>query len=150
MKSLLWSNSGRKLFLSNSRLSLSRSQSSQAQPRYLIDKDEMHNFMLRCMLAAGSKQHHAESLASCLIAADHRGHFSHGLNRLDMYVRDVKSGTTNSKDEPKVSKESGATALVDGNNTLGPVVGNFCMQLAIKKAKEIGIGMGKSQIQCLK
>ena len=23
----------------------------------------------------------------------------------------------------------------------GPVVGNFCMQLAIKKAKELGIGM---------
>ena len=58
-----------------------------------------------------------------------------------MYVRNVKSGTTNSSMEPEIVKESPATALVDGNNLLGPVVGNFCMKLAIKKAKEVGIGM---------
>lgn len=58
-----------------------------------------------------------------------------------MYVRDIKTGTTLSDREPKVIKESNATALVDGNNLLGPVVGNFCMQLAIKKAKNIGIGI---------
>ena len=58
-----------------------------------------------------------------------------------MYVRDVKAGTTNSKEEPMIIKESPATALVNGNNLLGPVVGNFCMDLAIQKAKEIGIGM---------
>ena len=108
---------------------------------YLIEKDEMENFMERCMLAVGTKPAHAKSLASCLIAGDHRGHFSHGLNRLDMYVRDIKSGTTNSLEEPVVIKENVATALVDGNNLLGPVVGNFCMDLAIKKAKEAGIGM---------
>lgn len=58
-----------------------------------------------------------------------------------MYVRDIKAGTTFSDKEPKIVKESGATALVDGNNLLGPVVGNFCMQLAIKKAKNIGFGI---------
>ena len=58
-----------------------------------------------------------------------------------MYVRDVKAGSTNSKDEPVVEKESPATAYVDGNNLLGPVVGNFCMKLAIEKAKKVGIGM---------
>jgi len=108
---------------------------------FLVRKDDMENFMQRCMLAAGAKQSHADSLASCLIAGDYRGHFSHGLNRLDMYVRDVKAGTTSSTEEPVVIKDSGATALVDGNNLLGPVVGNFCMSLAMKKAKELGIGM---------
>ena len=29
---------------------------------------------------------------------------------------------------------------MDGNNLLGPVVGNFCIDLAIRKAKEAGIG----------
>lgn len=42
--------------------------------------------------------------------------------------------------EPVLEKETAATALVDGKNLLGPVVGNFCMNLAIKKAKEVGIG----------
>lgn len=30
---------------------------------------------------------------------------------------------------------------MDGRNLLGPVVGNFCMDLAVKKAKEAGVGM---------
>lgn len=58
-----------------------------------------------------------------------------------MYVRDVKVGTTSSSEEPVVEKDLGATALVDGRNLLGPVVGDFCMDLAIKKAKQFGIGM---------
>ena len=87
----------------------------------IVAKNEMENFMERCMLAVGTKPAHAKSLASCLIAGDYRGHFSHGLNRLDMYVRDIKSGTTNSKDEPTVLKDLGATALVDGNNLLGKI-----------------------------
>jgi LDH2 family malate/lactate/ureidoglycolate dehydrogenase len=33
-------------------------------------------------VAVGTKDDHAKSLASCLIAGDARGHFSHGLNRL--------------------------------------------------------------------
>lgn len=37
-------------------------------------------------------------------------------------------------------QEQAGTAWVDGNNLLGPVVGNFCMDLAIKKAKEAGVG----------
>lgn len=58
----------------------------------------------------------------------------------DMYVKDIQSGICAKDGEPVVEKESGATALVDGKNLLGPVVGNFCMDLAIKKAKEVGIG----------
>lgn len=58
----------------------------------------------------------------------------------DMYVKDIESGVCAKDGEPVVEKESAATALVDGKNLLGPVVGNFCMDLAIKKAKEVGIG----------
>lgn len=57
-----------------------------------------------------------------------------------MYVKDIKSGICAKDGEPVVEKESAATALVDGKNLLGPVVGNFCMKMAIQKAKEVGIG----------
>lgn len=60
-------------------------------------------------------------------------------------MHDVTKGTTSSSEEPSVLKESPATALVDGNNCLGPVVGNFCMKLAIKKAKEVGVGLVVAQ-----
>lgn len=57
-----------------------------------------------------------------------------------MYVKDIQTKICEKDGEPVIEKESPATALVDGKNLLGPVVGNFCMDLAIKKAKEVGIG----------
>ncbi|ETN74044.1 malate/L-lactate dehydrogenase [Necator americanus] len=36
--------------------------------------------------------------------------------------------------------ERAGSAWVDGKNLLGPVVGNFCMDLAVKKAKDAGVG----------
>lgn len=57
-----------------------------------------------------------------------------------MYVKDIQTGICAKDGEPVIDKESPATALVNGKNLLGPVVGNFCMDLAIKKAKEVGIG----------
>ncbi|KAG7273436.1 hypothetical protein CRUP_023661 [Coryphaenoides rupestris] len=61
----------------------------------------------------------------CLMAVGTQAHHAHSL---------AQDG------EPVVEKETGATALVDGKNLLGPVVGNFCMALALKKAKEAGVG----------
>lgn len=80
-------------------------------------------------------------MADLLIEADHRGHFSHGMNRLEMYVNDLTCGTVDGNAKPKLLKETVATAWVDGSNALGAVVGNFCMNLAMEKAKTVGIGM---------
>ena len=38
-----------------------------------------------------------------------------------MYVRDVKSETTLRNGQPAIEKETVSTALVNGNNILGPV-----------------------------
>ncbi|XP_029010791.1 uncharacterized oxidoreductase YjmC-like isoform X2 [Betta splendens] len=57
-----------------------------------------------------------------------------------MYVKDIQTGICEKHGEPAVEKESAATALVDGRNLLGPVVGNFCMELAVKKARDVGVG----------
>lgn len=40
---------------------------------------------------------------------------------------------------PSIVRETSSTALVDGNNSLGAVVGNYAMNLAITKAKETGV-----------
>lgn len=103
-------------------------------------KDEILRFMIDCMMAVGTPKPNATSLANVLLAADERGHYSHGMNRLEMYVNDVKQKICEGGATPTIEKESVSTALVNGNNGLGPVVGDFCMELAVKKAKETGIG----------
>ena len=57
-----------------------------------------------------------------------------------MYVHDIESGITVSDREPEIAKQTAATAHVNGNNVLGPTVGNFSMRLAIQKAQEAGVG----------
>lgn len=58
----------------------------------------------------------------------------------EMYVQDISSGICNGNAVPTVVKDKFSTALVNGQNSLGPVVGNFCMKLAIEKAKQYGVG----------
>jgi LDH2 family malate/lactate/ureidoglycolate dehydrogenase len=115
-------------------------ETSSAVPGVLVPNAEVKSFIERSMRAVGTKPDHATSLADNLVMADYRGHFSHGLNRLEMYVKDIESGITVSNLEPKILRETAAIAHVDGQNVLGPVVGNFCMKAALKKSKDVGIG----------
>ena len=57
-----------------------------------------------------------------------------------MYVNDIKSGACIPNNEPKVLKETEATAWVDANNVLGATASHFGMDLAIKKAQKTGVG----------
>ncbi len=43
---------------------------------------EVKRYATDCMVSVGVKTEHASALADVLVAADHRGHYSHGLNRL--------------------------------------------------------------------
>ena len=106
----------------------------------IIKPEEVERFCYDCLKSVGAKDSHAKALAEVLVAADHRGVFSHGLNRLEMYVQDLKESYISKVDEPKIIKESVSTAYIDGCNCLGPVVGNFAMKIAIDKNKKTGIG----------
>lgn len=47
-----------------------------------VEVAEARAFMERCMVATGVTSAHASALAEVLACADHRGHYSHGMNRL--------------------------------------------------------------------
>ncbi|XP_049876985.1 uncharacterized oxidoreductase YjmC [Pectinophora gossypiella] len=102
--------------------------------------EEARRFMEESLQSVGTPAQQAKDHAALLLHADMTGHFSHGLNRLELYINDIRSGATDAKAQPVVLKQKGATAWVDGCDGLGATVGNFCMDLAIKKAKEVGVG----------
>lgn len=82
----------------------------------------------------------AEVTADVLTEGDLRGFSSHGIMRLPYILRAIKRGTIIGRAEVKIVKERGATALLDGGHGLGHYVAKKAMELAIKKAKEFGIG----------
>ncbi|XP_055697713.1 uncharacterized oxidoreductase YjmC [Phlebotomus papatasi] len=106
----------------------------------LVSVTEAKRFVRDCFQAAKVREENAQAMADLLIEADYRGHFSHGMNRLEMYINDLDMKTTDGNAEPKILNETPATAWIDGQHGLGVVVGNFCMDLAIKKAKTVGVG----------
>ncbi len=60
-----------------------RNMSMSAQSGWArVTPAELHAFASRCLVSVGMQTQSAEDLADLIVAADHRGHYSHGLNRL--------------------------------------------------------------------
>lgn len=107
-----------------------------------VSTKEARRFAIKCFVANGrAPECHATAMADALVGADYCGHFSHGLNRLEMYLNELDRRTADGWAVPKILNETLATAWVDGCNGLGMVVGNWCMDLAVAKAQQVGIGL---------
>lgn len=83
----------------------------------------------------------ASIVAEVTLDADLKGFSSHGIGRFPQYIKGLEVGTIKPQTEITVEKESAATAMVNGNHGFGHVVTYQCMEIAIQKAKETGIGM---------
>jgi len=121
-------------------IDLDNVQATEAGEDVVVREADLLRWSVTCLEIAGASTDHAESQAKLLMAADRRGHFSHGFNRLGVYVRDIQSGACFPNARPTVVRETSAAAFVDGNAGLGAVIGQFSMELAIEKARETGVG----------
>ena len=84
-----------------------------------------------------------DDLASdALISADLRGVDSHGVsNMLSAYIRGYNSGEIKPRPNWRILRETPATANIDSDAGLGIIVVPKAMQIAIEKAKKVGVGM---------
>jgi L-2-hydroxycarboxylate dehydrogenase (NAD+) len=88
----------------------------------------------------GCSEEHAIIASKGLLSADLRGIDSHGIARLNGYVRLWEARRANPTPNIRVVHESPSTGVVDGDSGLGLVVAPVAMQLAIDKAKNAGTG----------
>jgi LDH2 family malate/lactate/ureidoglycolate dehydrogenase len=107
----------------------------------MVSPEKLLQLMKKLFVAAGISEKDAEIASNALIAADIRGIDSHGASRLPYYIGKLKNKTVNPKPDIKILHELPATALVDGDDGLGPVVAKFSMELAIEKARKVGAGL---------
>jgi len=107
-----------------------------------IEIKYMEEFMFDVLVDHGVPEDEARVAADVLIAADKRGIDSHGIGRLKpIYCDRIAAGILKPTAPFSVVKDTPTTALVDGNCGLGLVIGPKCMQMAIDKAKQHGLGM---------
>lgn len=90
--------------------------------------------------ACGMRADDADLLAGTLVRADLRGIHSHGTLRVPDYVAKLTTGGVDPQGRPRVVRARGATAVVDGGNSMGQVGGTFAMREAIARARDHGIG----------
>jgi len=103
-------------------------------------REDLIDFVVRYMSKMGVPPDDAAIVGDVLISADLRGVESHGLIRLASYYGNrIQKGYIDPKTPWKVIHETPTTALIDGGNGCGQVVGKKAMQLAIDKAKTAGL-----------
>jgi LDH2 family malate/lactate/ureidoglycolate dehydrogenase len=73
-----------------------------------------------------------------LVTADLRGVESHGIVRVPIYVERLQRGAMDARPAMRVVRETPGTAVFDGGNGMGQVVGQRAMELAVAKARAHG------------
>jgi len=94
--------------------------------------------ILKCMKVSDED---ASIVADVTVDADLKGFSSHGIGRFPQYFKGLKASTINPEAEITIENETDSMALLNGNHKFGHVVTYSAMEIAIKKAKENGIGV---------
>jgi LDH2 family malate/lactate/ureidoglycolate dehydrogenase len=113
-----------------------------AQDQVLVSEDALRRTVAQIFEKLGVSAEDSAQAADVLTMTDLRGVETHGVsNMLRAYVRDYKAGKLNPAPGIKIVRQSPATAVVDAERRLGIIVGGKAMQLAIDKAKAVGVGV---------
>lgn len=107
----------------------------------IVAAPELEAFVVDVLVRSGAADAAADAAGRVLVAADLRGHESHGVARLPAYVAQLEAGTVDGHAVPTIAERFGATALVDAHNGLGHRAGEFGMEHAIALAEEHGTGV---------
>ncbi len=111
-------------------------------PRVFCPWDIITPFVTDAFIGYGIPEEDAKICTDVLLESDKRGIESHGCNRFKpIYLDRIKAGIQQPVTNFEIVKETETTAVVDGHDGMGQVIGYKSMQMAIDKAKKYGMGM---------
>ena len=107
-----------------------------------MDAVTLEQFMADVFMGLGVPPDDARVCADVLITSDKRGIDSHGINRCKpIYYDRIRAGIQSPVAEFEIVRDGKTTAVVDGHNGMGHAIARRCMQMAIDKARDYGMGM---------
>src|ERR1019366_8815330 len=89
--------------------------------------------------ASGVSQPDAVILADALVDADVHGTTTHGVSRLNIYIRRIQKGLIDPKAKLVVERQRGGTLAVDAGNGLGQVQAMKTLEMLMPMAKTNGV-----------
>jgi LDH2 family malate/lactate/ureidoglycolate dehydrogenase len=90
---------------------------------------------------AGLSPEIAAIVTEVQLEASLRGQPTHNMDGIPRYARRLSSGVTNPRPCLRIERETGTSAVVDGDNGPGQWVSVTAVELAIRKARESGLGV---------
>ena len=102
--------------------------------------ERLRNIGYELFRAAGCREEDARAVVDHLVESNLFGHDSHGAIRFYEYAGAVREGRFNPAARPEIVRDHPTVAVVDAGGAMGQVGATFATELAIKKAREYGVG----------
>ena len=107
-----------------------------------VQADDLRSTVASVFEKMGVAPEDARLGADVLVLADLRGVDTHGVsNMLRSYIRGYQSGEINPRPAWRIIRETPSTANIDSDRGLGIIITPKAMEIAIQKAKSVGVGM---------
>ena len=103
-----------------------------------LQAEPLQALVASVLVACGSSNEEAQTVAANLVLANLSGHDSHGVGMLPRYVEAVLEGGLKPNSAAKVNLDIGTMLSLDGQRGYGQVVGQQAMLMGITRARQHG------------
>ncbi len=101
--------------------------------------EKVRQLVIAIAAKSGVRKPDAAILADALVDADVQGTSTHGVTRLNIYVRRIQKGLINPKAKLVIERRRGGTMAVDAGNGLGHVQAVKTLEKLVSRAKRNGV-----------
>ena len=106
-----------------------------------VSYEKLAAFCIKVFEGYGFSSDHSRKITDVLLDADLCGVESHGIQRLIRYHKEITEGMVKIDAVPEIVFETPLSAVIEGNDAMGQLLGVQAMELAVEKAARSGFGM---------
>ena len=103
--------------------------------------EQLKKFCTDAFLKFGFNEKECEIIVDVLLTSDLYGIESHGMQRLVRYHKGIEKGLIKVDAKPEIVFETPVSAVIEGNDGMGQLLGHKAMEIAIEKAKTTGMAV---------
>lgn len=111
---------------------------AQGVGEWWLEEPKLRQMVKAMFASAGSNPHECEIVANHLIEANLRGHDSHGVGMIPIYLANALSGEMKLNHHPRLVLDQGNMLIFDGELGLGQTNATEVIDQAIERAKATG------------
>ena len=103
--------------------------------------ETLNKLCMDAFVRFGFTAEEAAIITDVLLTSDLYGIESHGMQRMVRYHKGIRNGMIHPEAKPEIVFETPVSAVIDGHDGMGQLIGHKAMELAIEKAKTSGVGI---------